>query len=54
MVKPGKPFPTWTSTETARPMAPWRVADAMEASMLENGRHLGNRLLSLASSANDG
>ena len=32
IVKPGRPLETWTSTETARPTAPLRVAEATEAS----------------------
>ena len=32
MVKPGRPLETWTSTETARPMAPLSVAEAIVAS----------------------
>ncbi len=31
MVNPGRPLETWTSTETARAVAPVRVADAMTA-----------------------
>jgi hypothetical protein len=38
MVKPGSPLETWTSTETPRPTAPLRVAEATEASMQGNGR----------------
>jgi hypothetical protein len=33
MVKPGNPAETWTSTETGRPSTPYRVAEAMHASM---------------------
>ena len=32
IVKPGSPFETWTSTETARPTAPLSVAEATAAS----------------------
>jgi hypothetical protein len=38
MVKPGRPFETWTSTETGLPTAPFRVAEATAASMQGNGR----------------
>jgi hypothetical protein len=38
MVKPGRPFETWTSTETGRPTAPCNVAEATVADMLGNGR----------------
>jgi hypothetical protein len=37
-VKPGRPFETWTSTETGLPTAPFRVAEATAASMQGNGR----------------
>ena len=35
MAKPGSPFETWTSTVTARPTAPLRVAEDTEASTRE-------------------
>jgi hypothetical protein len=38
MVKPGRPFETWTSTEMGVPSAPLRVAEATVASMWGNGR----------------
>jgi hypothetical protein len=38
MVKPGSPFETCTSTETACPTAPVRVAEATAASTQGNGR----------------
>ena len=40
MVKPGRPFETWTSTETGRPTAPFSVAEATSASTWGNGRGL--------------
>src|SRR6185437_15329903 len=39
MVKPGRPFDTWTSTAIGRPTVPIRVAAEMEASMHKKGRH---------------
>ena len=41
MVKPGSPLETWTSTETPRPTAPLKMAEATEASMRRNGRTRG-------------
>ena len=35
MVNPGSPLDTWTSTETGRPTAPCKVAEATEASMAD-------------------
>ena len=37
IVKLGRPLETWTSTDTAQPMAPFRVAEATKEIMPTNG-----------------
>ena len=41
MVNPGRPFVTWTSTETAQPMAPLSVAEVIAANMPDERSSVG-------------
>lgn len=46
MVKPGSPFETWTSTETAHPSAPLSVAELIAANMPDERSVVGAGALS--------